>query len=330
MMRFLFKLVFLLLAVLVLSSCGQKSAGLQESAVAPDKALFETGMRFFEKSYFVKARLSFQTLINTYPESDYTSLAFYQIADSYYEEGGTENLLQAESQYRDFIIYYPHDEKADDAQMKIAAINVRLMKPADRDPTYARKAEVELKKFLQDFPDSELAPTAMEFLREVQENRARSVQDVASFYFSRRSYLASESRYKEVLDNYPNYSELDDTIYNLAVSLERLGRIEEAAVYYSRLAEEYPFSPYFARAKDRLILLERPIPEVNEEMAARNLANRRTDSFSLFTPIRSVIDTFTGGQDPYEVAKRRAEERKASENNVDGSGSAPKEEKHSN
>jgi outer membrane protein assembly factor BamD len=325
-MRFLFKTISLMLAVLLLSSCGQKSAGLQESAVAPDKALFETGMRFFEKSYFVKARLALQTLINTYPESDYTSLAFYQIADSYYEEGGTENLLQAESQYRDFIIYYPHDEKADDAQMKIAAINVRLMKPSDRDPTYARKAEAELKKFLQDFPDSELAPTAMEFLREVQENRARGVQDIASFYFNRRSYLASESRFREVLDNYPNFSELDDTIYNLAVSLERLGRIEEAAVYYARLAEEYPFSQYFARAKDRLILLERPIPEVNEEMAARNLENRRTDSFSLFSPIRTVIDTFTGGPDPYEVARRRAEERRTSENSADGPGSAPREE----
>jgi outer membrane protein assembly factor BamD len=327
MMRFLYKSAFLLLAVLILSSCGQKSAGLQESAVAPDKALFETGMRFFEKSYFVKARLSFQTLINTYPESDYTSLAFYQIADSYYEEGGTENLLQAESQYRDFIIYYPHDDKADDAQMKIAAINVRLMKPSDRDPTYARKAEAELKKFLQDFPDSELAPTAREFLREVQENRARGVQDVASFYFSRKSWPASESRYREVLDNYPDFSELDDTIYNLAVSLERLGRIEEAAIYYARLAEEYPFSAFFAKARDRLVLLEREIPEVNEELAARNLANRRTDSFSLFSPIRTVIDTFTGGPDPYEVAKRRAEERKASEN---GSGGAPKVEEHNN
>ena len=194
--------------------------------------------------------------------------------------------------------------------MKIAAINFRLMRSPDRDRTYARKAESEFKKLLSDYPDSELTPTGEEFLREVQENLAMGIHRVAQFYYDRGSFLASENRYKEVLDQYDQYSRLDETNYYLARSLEQLGRIEEAAARYAILVAEYPFSNYDDEAREKLILLEKPVPAVDEEKARRHEANRRTESFSFFDPIRSVWRTFAGGPDPYEIAKRRAEERR--------------------
>ena len=315
-MHFLSRGCLLILAGFLLWGCGQKSPGLQDSAVAPDKTLFENGMKFFEKNLYIKARLSFQTLINTYPDSEFTPSAFYVIADTYYKEGGKDNLLQAEAQYKDFIIFYPTHELADDAQMKVLAVNVRLMKPADRDSTYARKAEVEGKKLIEDYPDSQLEPTAREILREVQENLARGIHDVGSFYFERGSYIASESRYKQVLEGYPDFSIQDANLYKLGESLLKLGRIEEASVYYARVAGEYPFSEYFEQAKEKLILLEKPVPPVNEVAAKRNQANRRDESFSLLHPIRSVWQTFKGREDPYELARRRAEERKGQEQSL--------------
>ncbi len=313
-MRLISRLLLALVAASLLAGCGQKSAGLQEGAVAPDKILFENGMKFFEKNQYIKSRLSFQTLINTYPDSEYTPVSFLTIADSYYEEAGKDNLLQSEAQYKDFIIFYPMHEMADDAQMKIAAINVRLMKPHDRDPTYAQKAEAELKKFLIDFPDSELAPTAREFLREVQETLASGIHQIAKFYFHRKGFLASESRYKEILEKYSDFSGLDESLFQLGESLEKQGRIEEASVYYSRVAGEFPFSDYFDDAKERLVLLERPVPVVDQAKAAKNEGNRREEEgFSILAPVRSVVGVFTAGEDPYEVARRRAEKRRLEE-----------------
>ena len=308
------KLFVLVLAGLLLSSCGQKSAGLQEAAVAPDTMLFEMGMKFLEKNQFIKARLSFQTLINTYPDSEHTPATFLAIADSYYHEGGTTNLLQAEAQYKDFIIFYPTHEIADDAQMKIAAVNVKLMRAPGRDSTYTIKAERELKNFLQKYPESELAPTAWEFLWEVQENLAQGIQEIGDFYFGRNSHLASESRYKSLLESYPDYSRLDRSLFRLSQSLENLGRIEEASVYYSRVVSEYPFSEFARDAEQRLILLERPVPPVDPVAAAKNEANLRPGKgFSLMAPLRGMKEVFTGREDPYEVARQRVEERKEQE-----------------
>lgn len=304
--------------LVLLASCGQKSADLQEGTVAPDTVLFENGMKYLKKSQYIKARIAFQTLVNTYADSEYTPIAFLSIADSYYEEGGTENLLQAEAAYKDFIIFYPTHEMADDAQMKVVAVNIRLMRAPDRDPTYARKAQSELEKLLKDYPDSDLAPAAMEYRREVEENLAQGVQIKGNFYYDRGSYLASESRYKELLEKFPQFSRLDETLYKLGRSLEEQGRIEEASTFYSRLAREFPFSGYYEESREKLVLLEKEVPEVDQAAAERHLANRVEEDFSFMDPILSVWRTFAGRPDPYEEARRRAEERRSGVENPDG------------
>ena len=88
--------VFLCVVLALSWGCVQKTAKLQKSVVPPDKTLFETGEDYLKKSQYIKARLTFQTLMNTYQDSDLAPDALMAIGDSYYDEGGTENLMQAE------------------------------------------------------------------------------------------------------------------------------------------------------------------------------------------------------------------------------------------
>ncbi len=307
MMRSRVVLVFLSAVVF---GCGQKSADLQESAVPPDTTLFENGMKYLKNNSFIRSRLAFQTLINTYPDSEFTPISFLSIADSYYREGGTSNLLQAEAQFKDFIIFYPTHEMADDAQMKVAAINFRLISAPDRDPTYSRKAMSELQKFLRDYPDSPLSPTAREVLWEVEENLARGVLMKGDFYYKRSRYEASSKRYEEVVREYKNFSGTDVTLYFWGDSMEKKGSVDQAATIYERIAREFPFSAYHEKAIEKLTVLERDIPPVDEAAADRHLSNQRpTEGFSVFDPMRTVWETFAGGKDIYEVARQRAEKK---------------------
>jgi outer membrane protein assembly factor BamD len=308
-MKRIFWLVSLILLSALLVGCGQKSAGLQDSAASPDITLFENGMDYLSKSQYIKARLTFQTLINTYPESEFTPSSFLAIADSFYEQGGLENLLQAEAQYKDFMIFYPTHEMADDAQLKIAAINYKLMGPFDRDPTHMRKAASEINRFLANFPDSEMAPTAREVLKEVREAMAMRDHYIGNFYFKRSSYRAAEDRYKEVLEKYPDFSTLDETLFNLGQCLEENGQVVEASVYYKRVASEFPFSDYFSDSKEHLLMLEQDVPEVDELLAAQREANRREDEgFSITDPLKSIWQTVTGRDDIYKKARKKADQ----------------------
>ena len=167
------------------------------------------------------ARLSLQTLINTYPDSEYVARAKLAIGDSWYDEGGTAAFAQAESEYKDFITFFPNMPEAAEAQMKIANIHFREMEKADRDPTHALRAEDEYRQMILQFPDSPLVPQAKQRLLEVQEVLARREYEIGHFYYMRESYPAAIARLKSVTDTYPLYSGADDALFELGGAYEK-------------------------------------------------------------------------------------------------------------
>ena len=158
MIRVLFVLMLLPLTV---SGCffgGSKRAEVvtPTGEAEPDKILYEKSLKDLEKGRYDVARLTLQALLNTYPDSDYKEKAKLVIADSFFKQGGTSGLIQAEAEYKDFRTFFPTSEDADDAQMRIALTHYNQMEKPDRDSTQAKAAERELKAFLDEFPDSPL------------------------------------------------------------------------------------------------------------------------------------------------------------------------------
>src|SRR5438105_8893013 len=73
----------------------------------PDKVLFDRAMDAMKHNRFEVARMTLQTLINTYPDSEYIARAKLAVADSWYAEGGSTALTQAEIEYKDFETFFP-------------------------------------------------------------------------------------------------------------------------------------------------------------------------------------------------------------------------------
>src|SRR5580698_10438972 len=78
----------------------------------PDKVLYDRAMLDRQKRHYIEERLSLQTLINTYPDSEYLAKAKLAVADSYYLEGGTSNYTEAISEYKSFIVFFPFLDEA--------------------------------------------------------------------------------------------------------------------------------------------------------------------------------------------------------------------------
>src|SRR6476469_10897624 len=98
----------------------------------PDKVLFDRAMDAMKHGKYDVARLVLQTLINTYPDSEYIARAKLAVGDSWYAEGTSTALAQAENEYRDFETFFPNMVEASEAQMKIANIHYRQMEKPDR------------------------------------------------------------------------------------------------------------------------------------------------------------------------------------------------------
>src|SRR5665811_726915 len=93
----------------------------------PDKVLFDKAIKDIEKGRYEVARLTLNTLINTYDSSEFLAKAKLAIADSWYREGGTHGMAQAEAEYKDFILFYPAMEEAAESQKRICDIHIGLM-----------------------------------------------------------------------------------------------------------------------------------------------------------------------------------------------------------
>jgi outer membrane protein assembly factor BamD len=273
----------------------QKDKKIDPQAAAdaklPDRQLYDKALVATKKGHFDVARLDLQTLLNTYPDSQYQMKAKLAIADSWYREGGTAALTQAESEYKDFITFFPNAPEAAEAQMRVGDIYFRQMDKPDRDYAKAIHAQEEYRLMLQQFPESTLVPQAKQRLREVQEVLATREADIANYYSTRENWPATIARYQTVVDTYPQFSHMDDVLVGLgdAYAAEaryvrtlklpeagkaRLERIydEQSAAAYTKVALEHSASPHVEDARDRLAAMNLPIPTPTPEQAAASVA----------------------------------------------------------
>jgi outer membrane protein assembly factor BamD len=239
-----------------------------ENTAEPDKILYEKAINDVKHGRHEVGRLNLQTLINTYPDSEYLAKAKLAIADSFYKEGGTANLTQAVQAYKDFDIFFPMLPEAAYAQLQVAMTHFKQMEKPDRDRTHAIAAEEEFQIFLSKYPNDPLAPKAEQNLREVQELLAEGDFRIGYYYYVKEDKKAAESRLRAIVTRYPLYSKSDQALWMLGNIWQSTEKKEVAAPYYARIVRNYPLSPLVPNAKTRLKALGAPVPQPDPQAVA--------------------------------------------------------------
>jgi len=262
----------------------------------PDKELFDKAMVAMKKGRFDVCRLDLQTMLNTYPDSEYRMRAKLAVGDSWFKEGGSAALTQAEAEYKDFITFFPNAPEAAEAQMKVADIYYDQMEKPDRDFKNAEQAEVEYRNMINSFPDSTLVPRAKQKLREVQEVLGERETQVGLYYASRENFVAAIARLSTVVDTYPLYSKSDLALLAIGDAYageahatmlqgrlpgaikERLRAVylDRAAASYAKVITRYPMAPHVEDARDRLVAMNRPVPDPTQDAVAESDAEERS------------------------------------------------------
>jgi outer membrane protein assembly factor BamD len=303
--RTLFPAALGLLLIITAACTNKKSVNplANVGSKQPDKVLFDKAMDAMKHNRFDVARMTLQTLINTYPDSEFIARAKLAVGDSWYAEGGTASLAQAEQEYRDFETFFPNMPEAAEAQLKIANIQYQQMEKSDRDYTHAKRAEDEYRNLVMQYPDNpKLVKEGKRRLLEVQEVLADREFNIGKFYSVRQSYPASIARLKSLVEKYPLYSRADEALFVLGQDYE--GQIaalrakpacnaqnqpsgcvgegakasmigewtKEASAEYSQIIKRYPVMERGDDAKKRLAALHQPIPRPTKAAVAQNRA----------------------------------------------------------
>lgn len=252
-----FRSLIVSLAIVLAAACSPHPRGLVPAGTTePDKFLFDKGTESLNNKKWLTAREFFKQVTETYTQSAYRPDAKLGIGDTYLGEGTSEALVLAINEFKEFLSFYPTNQRADYAQYKLAVAHFRQMRGPQRDQTETREAVKELTAFVERYPNSTLMAEVKTKLREARDRLDQSDYLVGFFYYRQRWYPGAIDRFKAVLKQDPGYSGRDAVYYYLGESLVKAKKEAEALPYYEKLVQEFEQSEYLQEAQKRIAELK--------------------------------------------------------------------------
>jgi len=251
MIRYHVRLCALVGALLTATACGQKDV-IPQNVANPDRFLFDRGEAALKEKKWLQAREYYRQVFDNYPQSPLRPDAKLGLADTYLGEKSTDSLVLADSEYREFLTYYPRHPRADYAQYKLAMTYFLQMRGPDRDQTSTREALTEFQAFFDRFPDSPLTPEVRKNWRIARDRLSESELHVGVTYVRIGVLRGAVNRFQLLLKDDPNFTHRDEVYYQLAEIYLRSDRKAEAIPFYQRLVDEFTASEFLEQAQKRL------------------------------------------------------------------------------
>ena len=246
------RIVLLPAALLLVALAGCRSGGAQDPLLhlSAEESLAQ-GKELLAKQKYSRARPYFTHAFEVEPNSAIGREGLLLAADTYYQEGGTTNYVQAEAKYRDFLNRFPTSGQAAYVQFQIANSLAKRMEKPDRDQTVTRKALDAYRELARLYPTSEYAAQAQEQIGLVVNNLAEHEFAIGRFYLRYGIGAGAVQRFEALLSEYPQYPDRDKVIYHLGLAYRLMGKPEDADKAFDRLRAEFPQSPFLAEIPQR-------------------------------------------------------------------------------
>ena len=252
-----------LLLALPLAACAHSGVDVATLSSNSDQVVWEAAQKAYEKKNWDAARQHFKRIIDGFPQSEHGPAARLGLAESHFQEGGAANDILAISEYRDFLTLYPSHPKADYAQFQVGEAYFQQKNSPDRDQAPTEKALAEYERLLDVYPQSPLVEKTRARIHECRQSLAKAEFMAGYFYQrTRQAWRAAILRYEGIVNDYPEYEDIEQVLFRMAECLAASGRKAEALPYLGRLLSEYPTTRYADEARRLMTALEqKPGPD---------------------------------------------------------------------
>ena len=205
------------------------------------------GKALMENEKYAQAREYLTHAFEVEPNSAAGREALLLVADAFSLQGGRDNYIKAEAKYRDFQNRFPTSDRAAYVQFQIAdSLASRTLSP-DRDQSATRQALEAFRDVIRLFPSSEYVEEAQAKLVELRGTLAESEFVKGRFNLKLGLSKAAAARFNYLLNNFPEYPEIDKVLYFLGEAYAKQNKEEEAATARERLRAEYPESEFIGQ-----------------------------------------------------------------------------------
>jgi outer membrane protein assembly factor BamD len=247
------------LALLLLTAvgCGKKKAesGLDESifTYSPEEG-YRRGLELIQEHELNKAATVLRNIdyYDAENRQDLEPMVRMATADATFYQSTGLALIDARALYQDFVTLYGDHPLAPYAQFQIGMCLLEQVSHPSKDQTQTFEAIEELNVVDRRWPGTIYARAADRMIAVAQSNLAEHELGVGRFYLKRKRYLAAAERFRKVLNEYPEYSDVESVYFYLGRSLLGSNNPAEGRVYLDKLVSDFPDGRYSDEARSLL------------------------------------------------------------------------------
>ena len=241
----------ILILILFFSSCSSEREIRQNLSSSDDVTLYNTGMTHLKKKKYEEAIDNFTELEIQYPYSPWASRGQLMIGFAHYSANEYDEAILNLSKFVELnpnhkLLPYAIYLKAYSYFERIPDINL--------DQKFSNRAYEEFSELINRYPRSRYAVKSKKHIKKLKNHLAAKEIKVGKYYQSKGDYLAAIKRYKVVLIEYRQSTQIPESIFRLIESYISIGLIKQSYYLFKILEYNFPKSQW---TKEGLKIVEK-------------------------------------------------------------------------
>ncbi len=238
-------LIFLVLAALVLSSCGKK---VHKEDFDAEK-YFEYAKNLYDRGKYLDAITEFTVITLKFSGSPVVDDAQFYLAESHYMN---EEYLIAVAEYQKLVNDYPESPYVPEAFYKVGMSFLNLSQRPELDQEYTLKSLRQFQNFIEAYPESQYREEAEKRILELRTKLARKQLLGGNVYRKMGIYDSAIIYYNILLEKYYDTPPAEKALFWKAECQYKLKLYEEALTNFTIFLEKYPKSNFAGTARSRI------------------------------------------------------------------------------
>lgn len=249
----LVRVVIILFVAAFLSACSGFNpfapAKITEEEIIPAEELYESAIADLDRRFYRTSLSTFEKLERQHPYSEYSERSKLMTTFVYYQLTEYEEAVLAADRY---LAIHPSSDEVDYVLFLKASSLFNQIKDITRDQQLARDTIDTSTLLVRNYPTSEYAPEAKEYLRLALDQVAGKEMSVGRHYLGNGQYTAAINRFRSVVEKHQTSTHIEEALFRLTEAYLKLGLVNEAQNAAAVLGLNYPSSSWYQDSFDLL------------------------------------------------------------------------------
>ena len=209
----------------------------------PPETLYNQGLANIKAGNIVEASRKFDAIDAQHPFSEWSQKALVMSTFTKYRMARYTEAVSTGNRY---LNLYPCSDDSAYVQYLVGLAYWKQISNVTQDQKASLQTIDAMQKVVDTYPDSEYVDDAQAKIRFARDQLAGKEMQVGRYYLERKEYLASISRFRVVVEKYPNTNQIEEALARLVEAYFAMGVVQEAQTAAAVLGHNYPDSQWYA------------------------------------------------------------------------------------